>query len=74
MAIHTGRIQELIILRHRKDGVYLGDDEGNEVLLPITDLGLGHAQRGHLLPFLVAVHEHAQRGDIPGIVRTFGDG
>lgn len=37
MAIHTGRIQELNILRHRKEGVYLGDDEGNEVLLPITE-------------------------------------
>jgi predicted RNA-binding protein (virulence factor B family) len=37
MAIHTGRIQELSILRHRKEGVYLGDDEVNEVLLPITE-------------------------------------
>ncbi len=37
MAIHTGRIQELNSLRHRKKGLYVGDDEGNEVLLPITE-------------------------------------
>jgi uncharacterized protein len=37
MAIHTGRIQELNILRHRKEGLYVGDGEGNEVLLPIAE-------------------------------------
>lgn len=32
--IHTGRTQELTILRHTGVGLFLGDGEGNEVLLP----------------------------------------
>lgn len=31
--IHTGRIQDLIVLRTTSDGLVLGDDEGNDVLL-----------------------------------------
>ncbi|MBK9421299.1 MAG: GntR family transcriptional regulator [Flavobacteriales bacterium] len=32
--IHTGRTQELTILRNTSVGLFLGDGEGNEVLLP----------------------------------------
>lgn len=32
--IHTGRTQDLVILRNTSVGLFLGDDEGNEVLLP----------------------------------------
>jgi len=34
--IHTGRIQDLVILRHTSAGLILGDAENEEVLLPNT--------------------------------------
>lgn len=35
--IRTGRIQDLIILRHAADGLILGDDDAPEVLLPYAE-------------------------------------
>ncbi len=35
--IRTGHIQDLIILRHTKDGLILGDDDAAEVLLPMVE-------------------------------------
>ncbi len=47
--IHTGRIQDLVILRHTSAGLILGDAENEEVLLPNTarptDDTLGSALR-----------------------------
>ena len=35
--IHTGRIQDLIILRHTSEGLVLGDDDDTEALLPKSE-------------------------------------
>jgi predicted RNA-binding protein (virulence factor B family) len=35
--IHTGRTQELNVLRRRKEGLFLGDGEGAEVFLPAEE-------------------------------------
>ena len=42
--IHTGQHQDLVILRNTSVGLFLGDDEGNEVLLPNKYVPAGHDQ------------------------------
>ena len=42
--IHTGRTQDLVILRNTSVGLFLGDDEGNEVLLPNKYVPAEHDQ------------------------------
>ena len=42
--IHTGQHQDLVILRNTSVGLFLGDDEGNEVLLPNKYVPAEHDQ------------------------------
>ncbi|MCC7503547.1 MAG: GntR family transcriptional regulator [Flavobacteriales bacterium] len=64
--IHTGRTQELTVLRRRKEGLYLGDGEGAEVLLPHSERPDDGAEVSSLRVF---VHRD-QEGKQVATVRT----
>lgn len=50
--IHTGRIQELTVLRNTSVGLYLGDGEGAEVLLPNKYVPARHDQGSRIRVFV----------------------
>lgn len=50
--IHTGRTQDLVILRNTSVGLFLGDNEGNEVLLPNKYVPPEHDQGSVLSVFV----------------------
>ena len=50
--IYTGRTQELTVLRRRKEGLYLGDGEGAEVLLPHSERPEGATEVSTLRVFV----------------------
>ncbi len=58
--IHTGQLQDLIILRNTSVGVFLGDDEGNEVLLPNKYVPAEHDQGTVLSVFVYRDSEDRQ--------------
>lgn len=58
--IHTGRTQDLVILRNTSVGLFLGDDEGNEVLLPNKYVPAEHDQGTVLNVFVYRDSEERQ--------------
>lgn len=58
--IHTGQTQDLVILRNTSVGLFLGDDEGNEVLLPNKYVPAEHDQGDVLSVFVYRDSEGRQ--------------
>ncbi|MBP8822654.1 MAG: GntR family transcriptional regulator [Flavobacteriales bacterium] len=58
--IHTGRTQELVILRHTGVGLFLGDSEGNDVLLPNKYVPTTFAEGDQLQVFVYRDSEDRQ--------------
>src|SRR5690606_5355543 len=58
--IHTGQHQDLVILRNTSVGLFLGDGEGGEVLLPNKYVPTHHDQGGTLHVFVYRDSEDRQ--------------
>lgn len=58
--IHTGQTQDLVILRNTSVGLFLGDDDGNEVLLPNKYVPTEHDQGAVLNVFVYRDSEDRQ--------------
>lgn len=58
--IHTGQHQDLVILRNTSVGLFLGDGEGGEVLLPNKYVPAHHDQGGTLHVFVYRDSEDRQ--------------
>ncbi|HQV37894.1 MAG: GntR family transcriptional regulator [Flavobacteriales bacterium] len=58
--IHTGQTQDLVILRNTSVGLFLGDGEGNEVLLPNKYVPAEHDQGSTLSVFVYRDSEDRQ--------------
>ncbi|MFZ1659161.1 MAG: S1 RNA-binding domain-containing protein, partial [Flavobacteriales bacterium] len=58
--IHTGQTQDLTILRNTSVGIFLGDNEGNDVLLPNKYVPPQHDQGSLLRVFVYRDFEDRQ--------------